>query len=99
MWIRSLSLEAREAACAAAATRDDPDIVRVSETDLSGADGRRAQEARLPSMAVLCADFWIKDQKTEYKSDYGRDAAGHAKCILQDCGLETITEASRIISY
>ena len=67
MWIRSLSLKTRQSFCAATGARHDPDIVCISETDLSCANGRRAQQTSLSwrAVSVLRAGFCRKNQKTE----------------------------------
>src|SRR5258708_40264861 len=44
MWIGGLALETREPAGGATRARDDPDVIRIGECDLRGADGRRTQE-------------------------------------------------------
>src|SRR5215471_2851550 len=44
VWIRRLPVEAGQAPRRAAGALDDPDVVRVRERDLRGADGGRTQQ-------------------------------------------------------
>src|ERR1051325_2607507 len=90
MRVRCLSLKTGQASRAATGTRHNPDVVRVSETDLSGADCRRAQQSSLTSVTVLRSDFWRENQKTEQQDEQDRNVARHAikppGCgLLKDC--------------
>src|SRR5690349_14747963 len=70
-----LSLKTRQASRAATGTWCDPDVVSVSETDLSGTDGWGAQQSGLTAVTILRSDFWGENQKTEdHKKQQARAA-------------------------
>ena len=71
VWIRRLALEARHASRHATRSRHSPDVLRISESDLRRADGRRSQQTRA---ARLCMRSVITELKN---STY------YARLILQ----------------
>src|SRR5262249_42539112 len=62
---RSLALETGQAARQAAGPLDDPDVVCVSERDLSGADRRRSQQTRRPAVRPCGFRRWFGEHETD----------------------------------
>jgi hypothetical protein len=99
VWVSSLSLKTRQAFRAAAGSRHDPDVICVSETDLSGADGWGAQETRLASVSVLRSGFCRKNQKEEGQGSDKRETPGHKFGSSEIVGFSPMKGAGIIVKY
>src|SRR2546425_868421 len=69
VWIRSLALEACNTSRHATRSRHSPNVLRVSESDLRRADGRRSQQTRAARLCVRCVITELKNAECDCAGD------------------------------